>query len=449
MSESLKQKSGIFEVESRTGAARSGEIEINGRTVKTPYLFPGISLYGGATKNAVFGGGLHRTLKEFMIGEYDRPEQDIHYRDIFSGVMASFSQFADFTLSEKYYNQLTEEKIRDHPTFNFYDGLIFIDSGGYKFYRKVMKSDDWGFKDLVNGDIYIDGSNDYKLEVTQERVFKAQMDMGADMVVNLDIPIQPGDTEKDKKERYTTDNAAELVELSEKWNYEGALYLTVHGYDVKTIKEFLQRTLEKLSVDQIDEAFDGIALGSLVPIKDNREKLITTISACKEAMEEYDISHLPLHVLGISSKSIPLLVALGADTFDSTTYFQQARSTRDQYVDCDNFGKYRDLGYYKDEKSNNYFSSNSDLLKECDCKACSDPNIQDDILGPTTYRKDRDGAVAIHNLIHQQQEVEEIRNRIARPEEEPLISYILGEFDTASGKKYAHRAINTGIKSHF
>jgi len=49
----------------------------------------------------------------------------------------------------------------------------------------------------------------------------------------------------------------------------------------------------------------GSPLGSLVPLKDNKGKLITAVSDCREVLSDWGFEELPLHVLGISSKCDP------------------------------------------------------------------------------------------------------------------------------------------------
>jgi len=135
--------------------------------------------------------------------------------------------------------------------------------------------------------------------------------------------------------------------------------------------------------DRVHREFDGVALGSLVPLKDNKGKLITAVSDCREVLSDWGFEELPLHVLGISSSAIPLLAAVGADTFDSSSYIHSAIN-----------GKY-DTSLYNSEPVDDVD------FTECDCQVCSDEMLVRRMKGDVEYQKDKLGAVAMHNLIIQ------------------------------------------------
>ena len=141
---------------------------------------------------------------------------------------------------------------------------------------------------------------------------------------------------------------------------------------------------------------------------------------------------MPFHVLGISNSSIPLLTALGVDTFDSMAYLHAAIN-----------GKYHkslleDVSY--DEAN----------FEECGCPVCSDSDLVDRMQGNAEYQKDILGPVAMHNLIIQKREVADIRNRIVEDGRDGLIEY----FDETVARndrtrKVAHRVVNEYLGGYF
>jgi tRNA-guanine family transglycosylase len=195
---------------------------------------------------------------------------------------------------------------------------------------------------------------------------------------------------------------------------------------------FMSELLDVFGGLEIGELFDGIALGSLVPKKDNKGDLIRAVSDCREVMDKYDIGHLPLHVLGISSSAMPLLVAVGADTFDSSSYIQAAIN-----------GKYY-TGLVQTERIDDVD------LSHCSCPVCSSAELRARMKGDAEYRKDRMGPVAVHNQYVQQYELTKIRNAIQQEGADGLIQYI----DTTIGRnpslrKFAHQVVNQSLGGYF
>ncbi|WMT10282.1 hypothetical protein NP511_22540 (plasmid) [Natrinema thermotolerans] len=83
-----------FEVTSRAGDARAGSLSIRDTVIETPNLFPVLNFYGGGTINSNYGGGIHRTIKEFLIGHERINGGD--YSKFFDGVMTSVSSLTDY-----------------------------------------------------------------------------------------------------------------------------------------------------------------------------------------------------------------------------------------------------------------------------------------------------------------------------------------------------------------
>jgi len=402
-----------FEVTSTAGDARAGSLSIGDTVIETPNLFPVLNFYGGGTINSNFGGGIHRTVKEFLIG-HDRVDGG-DYSRFFDGVMTSVSSLTDYNITRERYDDYVSQPIKERDVFSPFSGALFIDSGGFKF----LSSEE------------LDGSN-FQIEIDQRKVYEIQQKMGADIIVNLDRPISPTDTHEERieKAQQTGKNIAEFLELSSE--FHGARYLTLHGYNYSMMDEFLTEITRYTSAETLRSSFDGIALGSLVPKKDDRDALIDAVIDCRAVLKDRGFEELPLHVLGISSRAIPLLVALGVDTFDSSTYLQTAIN-----------------GGYCTSLMETIDVSEVDP-KQCDCPVCSSQHLKEWMQGNAPYQKDMLGAVAMHNLIIQKQAIFEVRERVRRGETEPLIEYI--ESTVAQDKPtrdHAHRVVNHSLGGYF
>lgn len=405
-----------FEVVAETGEARRGQLTIDERTLETPHLFPVVNFYGGGNEPALFGGGIHRTVKEFMVNHPPTVgEKD--YSDLFHGVMTSISSLTDYGIREKKLEQYLSNEIREWDRFSDYDGMIFADSGGYKILKEGG-----GLK-----------GKDFEKDIDQDKALDMQLDLGPDIVVNLDHPIHPDDSFEERLEKMekTAANARRLAERRDE--VDGACYVTVHGY----YEAMLERSFDAIEDElgqPIDEVFDGIGLGSLVPRKDNVEVLIEAVSDCRLEMQQRGYNDLPLHVFGISGNAMPLLVAVGADTFDSASYLHQAVN-----------GKY----------CVNLFETvpvDEADLDACDCRVCNDGLHRDRMRNrlDDLYQKDILGSVAAHNLAIQQRELRRFRQLISEADEEVIATYLEESVKDQKGfRKFAYKLINERIKPYF
>jgi len=405
-----------FDIVAEAGEARRGQLQINDRNLETPHLFPVINFYGGGNEGALFGGGVHRTVKEFLAHDNEvTGGQD--YSDLFHGVMTSIASLTDYGIREKKLDWYLDNEIREWECFSDYDGMIFADSGGYKI--------------LKHGG-GLEGE-DFEKDIDQDKALDMQLDLGPDIVVNLDHPIHPDDEfeERIEKMEQTAANAAQFAERRDE--VDGACYLTVHGY-YETMLERSFDLIEDELAEPIPEAFDGIALGSLVPRKDNVEVLVEAVSDCKREMQQRGYDDLPLHVFGISGNAMPLLVAVGADSFDSASYLHQAIN-----------GKY----------CVNLFETvpvDEADLDACDCRICNDDyhqaRMRDEL--DDLYQKDILGSVAAHNLAIQQRELREFRQLIAEGDQEQVAEYLEEAVKDQKGfRKFVYQLINERMSPYF
>lgn len=405
-----------FETVAEAGEARHGKLHINGRTLDTPHLFPVINFYGGGNEGALFGGGVHRTMKEFLTG-YPPVVGEEDYSDLFDGVMTSIASLTDYGIREKKLEWYLDTEIREWDCFSHYDGMIFADSGGYK----VLKQ---------GGGLE---GEDFEKDIDQDKALDMQLSLGPDIVVNLDHPIHPDDEfeERIEKLEQTAANARRLAERRDE--VDGACYLTVHGY----YEEMLERSFDLIEdelQEPISEVFDGIALGSLVPRKDNVEVLVEAVTDCKREMQQRGYEDLPLHVFGISGNVMPLLVAVGADSFDSASYLHQAVN-----------GKY----------CVNLFETvpiDEADLEACDCRICNDEfhraRIRDEL--EDLYQKDILGSLAAHNLAIQQRELRYFRELIMQGDEQQMATYLEEAVKDQKGfRKFVYQLINERMTPYF
>lgn len=413
MRQARSQKGFNFEITETAGDARAGTLEVNGTTLQTPNLFPVLNFYAGGTKRSVYGGGIHRTLKELMIGA-DRVKTN-PLAQHFDATMMSVASLTDYNLTKERYKDYLDTPVKERDLFEPLNGLLFADSGGFKF--------------LNNAEI--DGS-DFDVTMDQEAVYQIQKAFGSDIIVNLDHPIAPDDSHHDRieKAQKTAENIHEFLTLTR--DFDGAKYLTLHGYNYSMMDEFLDVITDSVPAGIIREGFDGVALGSLVPKKDDRKALIQAVTDCREIMADWGMDDWPLHVLGISSRAIPILAAMGADSFDSSTHLHNAIN-----------------GRYNVSLMERVSVDEADFSK-CDCPVCQSDHLVEWMNGGGEYQKDKLGPVAMHNLIIQKRELADIQNRIHQDGTEALIKYLE---DTFSGdktmRKYAHQVVNESLGGYF
>jgi len=402
-----------FEIQATAGDSRTGELHVNGQSLPTPNLFPVVNFYAGGTKRSVYGGGIHRTLKELMIGA-DRVGTE-PLTKYFDATMVSVSSITDYNLTKERYMDYLDKPIKERELFEPFEGVIFADSGGFKFLNNPE----------VNG-------SDFALEMDQETVYEMQRSMGGDIIVNLDHPIAPDDTHEDRvrKAKRTAENIHTFLTITQ--DFSGAQYLTLHGYNYSMMMEYLEIITDRVPMGILREGFDGIALGSLVPKKDDRDALLTAVTDCKEVMEEWNISDWPLHVLGISSRAAPILAAIGVDSFDSSTHLHNAIN-----------GKYQ-------VSLMESVSIDQIEFDDCDCPVCQSELLVDRMRGNAEYQKDILGPIAMHNLIMQKRELAKVRQCIRKEGTAALIDYFEETFQNdKTMRQYAHRVVNQSLGGYF
>jgi len=411
--EELNTSDSPLSVTDTAGNARRGTLNLGDLELETPNLFPVVNFYAGGTAQSLYGGGIHRTIKEFMTGHEVIGGGD--FSKYFDCAMTSVASLTDYNITRERYEDYIAAPIKHREPLKGFSGALFVDSGGYKFL----------------GGYELDGS-DFEVKIDQAKVYEIQKNLGGDILVNLDRPIAPDDSyeERVRKARQTADYVVEFLELSE--GDDCARFLTLHGYNYAMMDTFMEAITDRISIDRVHREFDGIALGGLVPLKDNKDKLISAVQQCRNMLNDWGFADLPLHILGISSTAIPLLAAVGADTFDSSSYLHSAIN-----------GKYMTslLGSEPIDTVD---------LSRCDCQVCSNPELVSQMQGNTEYQKDKLGPVAMHNLIIQKRDVARVRECIEQPSTGALIEYLEAEIGTnKSMRKSVHRVVNDSLGGYF
>lgn len=372
-----------FEIIHGNGLSRIGELKINGKVLSTPYLFPVINFFCGGNWKSKFGGGIYRNLKEeFLVNP--------KFSEVFRGVMTSISHISYYNISkEKLENLYLSKTI--HEWFS-YQGILFVDSGGYKL--------------LKNGGIM--GKN-FCIEADSKQILSYQVRFGADIIVSLDYPITPDLLEKEKRRRieFSVKNAVWTLQNKPR---DILLYLAVHGYSKKELFVYLNTIFRKMEEEGVSIMFDGIAVGSLVPLKNDYGKLIEVVKSCKDVLKRLDLEHLPVHVFGISSSMLPVLMLLGIDTFDSASYLYAAIN-----------------GLYYDERLKRRKISKMDFEK-CSCEICRNENYRKRIRARKIASRDRLSPIAIHNLIKHHNELQKMKEAI-NEDEKTLYKYVMSRFN--------------------
>lgn len=252
-------------------------------------------------------GGIWRWIKkEFVNNEIPQfMTQVLHFVD-FPVTKKTFDKW--FSNGETLKDWIKKEK-------NEYNPKIFTDSGGFKLlYNKEYELSEFG------------------IEPTQDKIFQLQLKYGADFVASLDYPIPPNLSKEEAEERMekSIKNCIKLMQLiyDDYINSKDVFpYLAIHGRHAFEVKLYIEKLFNELEENGFyDESF-GLALGSLVPVKNHYELLVEVAHAVKETLQEYD-KKIDIHIFGISGYVIPFLAYLGVNSFDSNTYIQAAQNLR-------------------------------------------------------------------------------------------------------------------------
>jgi tRNA-guanine family transglycosylase len=164
--------------------------------------------------------------------------------------------------------------------------ILFADSGGFDFQQDAV-------------------------DITPERVLEAQQRIEADIFGTVDLPLSR-ENRAAENQRRIEESTRHALTASDCHDGDELLFASVHGYDPETVRNTLTH-LERHG------EFDGYALGSMVPIRTDYEKVTKLILAARQVTDKH------LHVYGLGGIVYqPLLLYLGVDSFDSTAFIRTA-----------------------------------------------------------------------------------------------------------------------------
>jgi tRNA-guanine family transglycosylase len=240
-------------------------------------------------------------------------------------------------------NTKYEEKVTDgfHRLFKE-KKPIFVDSGGFQSMKKGIERDP------------ID-------------VLRFQEKLEADVAATFDYPVPLNVERSNYMQMLQKSIDSANLALRNKKRKEMLLYSCVHGFSEKEIDWYFS---------ELDSGFDGYAMGSLVPRKNDYKTLIDIIYRAKINAHERE---KPLHIFGVTG--FPMLYALsymGVETMDSWTYL--VASIYKEYIHPQTLKRVR--------------MRKTGSIPECDCFVCKELGMED-FLGATSVPQ---AHLAIHNL---------------------------------------------------
>ncbi|NMC58242.1 MAG: tRNA-guanine transglycosylase [Candidatus Methanofastidiosa archaeon] len=242
---------------------------------------------------------------------------------------------------------------------------IFVDSGGFQSMKKGIERDPLEvlrFQEKLKADIA--ATFDYPVPLNVERHEYMKM---------LERSIESANLALEKKERKKM-----------------LLYSCVHGFSEDEISWYFSK---------LNEGFDGYAMGSLVPRKNDYKTLIEIIYKAKTLAHERG---KPLHIFGVTG--FPLIYAIsymGVETLDSWTYL--VASVFKEYIHPETLKRVR--------------MRKTGSIPKCDCFICKDYNMED-FLGATSIPQAR---LSIHNLNIFMKEMELIKEHLRENSFEEII----------------------------
>ncbi len=318
--------------------------------------------------------------------------------------------FLDYNLTPDNLEEWREKPLKQHfeesdvePGF---DQPLFIDSGGFK----LMNSTKFGQTPGEGG-----SENDWDIYTNPESILDLQLDYGADIIATLDFPIPQNLNKEETTERMekSIDNAVETLQLLDERELEEtpSMYVAIHGHNYEDVNWYVSQFLDR--ADELDEAFEGFALGSLVPLSSSPDTLVDIVQGARDAIPEDRYDEIAFHVFGISGRLCPLLSLLGVDTFDSRSYQYAARNKKFihpdtwQRISLDQIDDWDDW--------------------PCDCQACQNIHLDDmrhallesevsnkPIEGEhgTHFKSEYYAQIAHHNFELYSRQMQQVRNAI-------------------------------------
>lgn len=327
----------------------------NARVIHTPFLFPVAFLMTGTTAR---GGATWK----YILQEQDKKTQRFTLLRRNSPVLSQVLHFLDYKVSPNALKQWRSETIRglyNKQIENLnYQAPIFLDSGGFTLMWRTGL-------DLNRYDISLDPGEEAK------SILHLQKNLGGDIVATLDYPLPPNLTPSEIPQRTlrSMENAIQAAKLlrddPEFDGYNPFLYMAVHGLTPETISKYVQDLFNKIEGEKLGNSNFGLAIGSLVPLRKGANKIdqvINIVRAAISAIPKAYKTRVPVHIFGATGLLVPFLAYAGVDTFDSSTFAQEARALK--YIRPTTF-----------QRRNIMEMSPQDI--RCQCPICKDMDLKE------------------------------------------------------------------------
>lgn len=402
-----------FTTVKRARGGRIGELVLQQDSplfhLTTPILFPVVCLMTGTTAR---GGGFWKYVLQadenngLLRRNIPVMSQVLHFLDFASCNSKALENWRQLSLRRRYNTEV-------RPPLD-YSAPIFLDSGGFQLLGKNLL-------DLSAYGLSIQDGNG------PQTILDLQNDLGGNIVATLDYPLLPGLDKGEALERMqkSRDNAIQAaLLLKETTGPIQFLFVAVHGQDKESISTYVQIVFEEFKENGLADFPLGLAVGSLVPLRGSKKyrKIIEILQGVIESIPADCRDTIPVHVFGITGNLVPILAYLGIDSFDSSTYAQEARSLG--YIDPQTMRPRPILEMEEDDWT-------------CECRVCQQvtlTEIQDALTSSVRYRPLPNGQykskyygdIALHNLELDFGIVEKTRSVI---EADSLQEYLLEHLD--------------------
>jgi tRNA-guanine family transglycosylase len=395
--------------------------------IQTPFLFPvaflmtGTTARGGATWKYILQDQAPET-KQHTLMRRNSPllSQVLHFLDY------RVSPASVQTWRKKSIKGLYNEQIEGLN----YKAPLFLDSGGFKLMWRTGL-------DLRNYGISLEEGQE------AESILKFQKDLGGDMIATLDYPLPPNLLPDEAKKRMnrSLENALQTARLlredEEFRDYNPFLYMAVHGLTPEAITDYVQKLFATINKENLGDINFGLAIGSLVPLRKDLQKkaeMISIIRAAISAVPEEYKHRVPIHIFGTTGLLVPFLAYLGVDTFDSSTFIQEARGLK--YLQPQTF-----------QRRNILEMAPQDII--CDCSICRNMDLHElktSLVSETAgklqasgyYKSKYYADIALHNF---ELDLDVLRQTRSAIQAESLDDYLIEMADSLPRMKDALTAI--------
>lgn len=187
---------------------------------------------------------------------------------------------------------------------------LLVDSGGFASLFSTARL-------VTSGKVgLLEISNEDKTETIHPCDVLELQEKIADVAFTLDFPIPPQMDQAEARQRQALTIANAHWALANRRRKDLPLFACIQAWDAASARECARAYK--------GAAFDGIAIGGLVPRVQDLQAVLAIIEAVRN-----EISDLPLHVFGLGKpETLPRLFEAGTDSVDSSAYVKLAADGR-------------------------------------------------------------------------------------------------------------------------